>query len=123
MFNNFGKILRSIREQKGYGLNQFANKIGVSPAYLSNLETGKSDTIKLQVLNQLAEEFQLLSVYSSEEKLDEFSFRVSRATSQLAHIHKSNPKLAEFLLETIEKGTELTASYNATDDFDNYHVQ
>jgi HTH-type transcriptional regulator, competence development regulator len=37
----FGEVLRELREQKGIGLRQLAAKIGISPSYLSNVETAK----------------------------------------------------------------------------------
>lgn len=125
MFNNFGKILRSIREKEGYGLNQFAKKIGVSPAYLSNLETGKSDTIKLQILEKLTEEFHLFSGSNTNKKVSEFTFRTDRAMEKLTTLVTLNPRLANFLLETIEQGIELTdipsKKYNG--ELEDYHLQ
>jgi HTH-type transcriptional regulator, competence development regulator len=37
----FGEVLRELREQKGIGLRQLAAKVGISPSYLSNVETAK----------------------------------------------------------------------------------
>jgi len=50
MLNNFGKRIRFLREQKGISLNEFAKKLIVSSGYLSNLETGKTETIPLSLL-------------------------------------------------------------------------
>jgi transcriptional regulator with XRE-family HTH domain len=34
----FGQIVRSRRNDKGFGLNEFAERLGVSPAYWSRVE-------------------------------------------------------------------------------------
>jgi transcriptional regulator with XRE-family HTH domain len=36
-----GETLRTIRETKGYKLGEFATEIGISYAYLSNIEAGR----------------------------------------------------------------------------------
>ncbi|KAA0547403.1 helix-turn-helix transcriptional regulator [Bacillus sp. BGMRC 2118] len=125
MFKEFGKILRYIREQKGYGLNQFASQIGVSPAYLSNLETGKSDTIKLHILENLEKEFQLFHFSKSYSDEDDFSFRIEYASNKLIHLKNTNPQLASFLLQTLENGINLTetSSSASQDVYTDYRVQ
>jgi HTH-type transcriptional regulator, competence development regulator len=37
----FGQMLRSFRLAKGFGLRDFAGKVGISPTYLSRLELGQ----------------------------------------------------------------------------------
>jgi len=53
MFENLGPTLRQYRKQRGIGLNQMAEKVSVSPSYLSYLETTKTDTVNLKVLSQI----------------------------------------------------------------------
>ena len=45
-----GQQIRQIRNRKGISLNAYANELGVSSGYLSNLETGKTQNITLSVL-------------------------------------------------------------------------
>jgi transcriptional regulator with XRE-family HTH domain len=125
MFQQLGIKIRTIREQKGYSLNQFARIIGVSSAYLSNLETGKSDTIKLEVLELLSNELNLFTISSSENNLDAFSIRTNRVFSELTNLNRTNPKFALYLLETVEKGVNLLTppSENFHDDYDIYPLQ
>jgi transcriptional regulator with XRE-family HTH domain len=125
MFQQLGIKIRTIREQKGYSLNQFAKKIGVSSAYLSNLETGKSDTIKLEVLENLSDELQLFTKCSTEDDLDIFSIRTNRVLTELTILNRTNPKLALFLLETVEQGVKLfiPPSESYTDNYDSYTLQ
>jgi transcriptional regulator with XRE-family HTH domain len=125
MFQQLGIKIRTIREQKGYSLNQFAKKIGVSSAYLSNLETGKSDTIKLEVLENLSDELQLFTRCSPEDELDVLTIRANRVLTELSMLNRTNPKLALFLLETVEQGVKLfiPPSENYTDNYDGYTLQ
>ncbi|MCL4199411.1 MAG: helix-turn-helix transcriptional regulator [Phycisphaerales bacterium] len=41
--SQFGTMLREKRLEKGYSLRRFAEMIGVSPTYLSLVETGNAD--------------------------------------------------------------------------------
>jgi transcriptional regulator with XRE-family HTH domain len=125
MFQQLGIKIRTIREQKGYSLNQFAKKIGVSSAYLSNLETGKSDTIKLEVLETLSDELQLFTKCSPEGDLDVYSIRANRVLTELTILNRTNPKLALFLLETVEQGVKLfiPPSDRYTDNHNRYTLQ
>ena len=53
MIQNLGQTIRNLRKQKGISLQNFAEQIEVSPGYLSNLETQKTDTISLTLLSKL----------------------------------------------------------------------
>lgn len=41
--SHFGAILREKRLEKGYSLRKFAEMVGISPTYLSLVETGNAD--------------------------------------------------------------------------------
>lgn len=51
----FGATLRKTRLARGYGLREFAAKVGVSPTYLSLAERGKSPTPTVARVEQMAE--------------------------------------------------------------------
>lgn len=55
-----GQQIRQIRNRKGISLNAYANELGVSSGYLSNLETGKTQNITLSVLEQLQKDLNLV---------------------------------------------------------------
>lgn len=55
MITQLGQTIRNLRKQKNITLNDFADKLDISAGYLSNLETGKTDTISLQLLVKLSE--------------------------------------------------------------------
>ena len=104
--SNFGQQRRQIRQQKGFGLNEFAKELGVSPAYLSNLETGKTQTIQLEVLSKLQEELQI-RVDETQPTDDSVSWRTERITELLQDLSRTNPIAADYFMATIEKGIEL----------------
>lgn len=48
-----GKIIREYRKAKGYSTNILAKELNVSVGFLNNVETGKSDSFNLTLLNNL----------------------------------------------------------------------
>ena len=59
MLQHLGKTIRTLRKHKGITLNELASTLHVSPGYLSNLETMKTDTVSLAFLEQIQEELNL----------------------------------------------------------------
>jgi transcriptional regulator with XRE-family HTH domain len=55
----FGEKLRTIREEKGIGLRELAARVGISPSYLSNIETGKFAPPAEDKLRAIARELEL----------------------------------------------------------------
>ncbi|WP_166705359.1 helix-turn-helix domain-containing protein [Bacillus albus] len=108
MINEIGKHIRTLRTQKGIGLNTFAKQLGVSPAYLSNLETGKTDTIQLSLLQKLQDELHLITMDNSSLIQDEIKYRIVRASTLLHNLIQQDKALGYYLLETLEKGIDLS---------------
>ncbi|MED2864962.1 helix-turn-helix domain-containing protein [Bacillus thuringiensis] len=108
MINEIGKHIRTLRTQKGIGLNTFAKQLGVSPAYLSNLETGKTGTIQLSLLQKLQDELHLITIDNSSLTLDETKYRIARASTLLHNLIQQDKALGYYLLETLEKGIDLS---------------
>lgn len=48
-----GETIRKYRKQKGYTMVQLANKLEISIGLLSNIETGKTDSLQLNLLNNI----------------------------------------------------------------------
>lgn len=109
MLNEIGYVIRRLRMQKGIGLNEFASILGVSAGYLSNLETGKTETIQLSLLERLQNELNLFPNEGlTETEIDgEFEYRVNRTNQLLLQLHVKNKKQAEYLLSNMEHGLEL----------------
>lgn len=108
MINEIGKHIRTLRTQKGIGLNTFAKQLGVSPAYLSNLETGKTDTIQLSLLQKLQDELHLITIDNSSLTLDETKYRIARVSTLLHNLIQQDKAFGYYLLETLEKGIDLS---------------
>lgn len=105
MLQEIGQRIRTLRTGKGIGLNAFAEKMNISPGYLSNLETGKTDTIQLSLLEKLQTELYLLPIKS--EPSDELDARLNHAKQQLQELEQLNPEFTNYLLTTFEQGLEL----------------
>lgn len=108
MMHELGKHIRTLRTQKGIGLNKFAKQLGVSPAYLSNLETGKTDTIQLSLLQKLQDELHLITMDKSSLIQDETKYRIARASTLLHNLIQQDKPFGYYLLETLEKGIDLS---------------
>jgi transcriptional regulator with XRE-family HTH domain len=106
MLQNLGQHIRTLRQQKGIGLNAFAERLGVSSGYLSNLETGKTDSIQMTILEKLQEEFTLLPL-QAEPLDDDINYRVNRVKYRLKELEHQNPEGVDYLLATLENGLDL----------------
>ncbi|WDC83744.1 helix-turn-helix transcriptional regulator [Caloramator sp. mosi_1] len=49
----FGNMVRKYRKEKGYSTQKLAELLGISVGLLNNIENGKSDVFKLEVLSQI----------------------------------------------------------------------
>ena len=105
MLQNIGQRIRSLRTSKGISLNAFAEKLDVSPGYLSNLETGKTDTIQLSLLEKLQSELHLLPLDS--QFSDEYDTRLDHMKQKLKELDKINPDGAHYLISTFENGLDI----------------
>lgn len=102
MLDQFGKQIRELRERKGISLNEFARELDVSPGYLSNLETGKSDTVKLRVMERLQTELNVLPLSSTSY----LSSRLQQLEQKLLTLEAKDPRAAEYLINSLEDGID-----------------
>ena len=72
MKTNFGNYLRSIRENKNFGLRQFAREIGMQPSNYSNIENGFLRAPNDTFLNRICQILTLSD--SSKEKINLFDY-------------------------------------------------
>lgn len=54
-----GEIIKARREEKNISLVDFANDIGISPGYMSQLENGKKANPKLEIVLKILKELDL----------------------------------------------------------------
>ncbi|MCR8655836.1 helix-turn-helix domain-containing protein [Paenibacillus endoradicis] len=103
---NIGQRIRISREQKKLSLNKFAELLGVSPSYLSNLERGNTKNIDLDVLMSLNEQLHLFPLETKMNSNNEYELRLSQVTKSILQLNQSNPAIASFLLSQLEYGVE-----------------
>jgi len=104
---NLGQQIRVIRTQRGIGLNDYAKQLGVSSGYLSNLETGKSDTVQLSLLETLMQDLGLHLSDEQSEYETEVDYRISGILTQLKALEKEQPEAADYLLACMERGLQM----------------
>ncbi|PGP39446.1 transcriptional regulator [Bacillus cereus] len=109
MLQHLGQTIRTLRKHKGITLNDLAAKLQVSPGYLSNLETMKTDTVSLAFLEQIQKELNLFPALTQETDSinHELDFRLQRLCQVLQKTHDENSELANYFISHIEKGLEI----------------
>lgn len=55
MPEEFGKMIRRLREEKGYSLEQLSKKVDVSASYVHRIETGEKKRPSYVVIEEIAE--------------------------------------------------------------------
>ncbi|AOM07580.1 helix-turn-helix domain-containing protein [Bacillus cereus] len=100
MLKNLGEKIRELRIQKGFGLNEFAKILDISPSYLSQLETGKTENINFTLLQRLQEELAILPL--TLETNDETFSRLNRAIQQIQTLQEVDAEAVEFLIHNLE---------------------
>lgn len=89
----FGRLLRQKRIKKGFSLRKFAEKVGVSPTYLSQVEQGNVAPPTAERVRRMAE---LLG-----ENADEWIALAGRVPEDLSEIIQAEPiEIPELLRET-----------------------
>ena len=89
---SFGEFLRARRVARGYSLRKFAEMVGVSPTYLSQVEQGNMDPPTAERVRRMAE---LLL-----ENPDEWIARAGRMPEDLPRIIQKRPlEMPELLRE------------------------
>jgi transcriptional regulator with XRE-family HTH domain len=107
MIEDIGAKIRNVRRNRGISLNTYAEKLGVSPAYLSNLETGKTDTIQLSLLAKLQTELKLLPIGENLDISQISDVKLNDVMRQLIILHKEEPIKAALLTQLIEDAFKL----------------
>lgn len=87
----FGRLLRQKRVDKGFSLRKFAEKVGVSPTYLSQVEQGNVDPPTAERVRRMAE---LLG-----ENTDEWIALAGRVPEDLPKIIQERTEMPALLRE------------------------
>ncbi len=89
--NNFGSVLRARRVEKGFSLRKFAEKVGVSPTYLSLVETGQAPY--QPTVDRIKKMAELLGADA-----DEWIQLAGRVSDELEEMNRDNPQMMPALL-------------------------
>jgi HTH-type transcriptional regulator, competence development regulator len=89
----FGQFLREKRVAKGFSLRKFAESVGVSPTYLSQVEQDNVDPPTADRVKRMAE---LLG-----ESIDEWTALAGRLTEDLPEIIREEPTAVPGLLRAV----------------------
>lgn len=89
----FGQMLREKRIEKGYSLRKFAQLVGVSPTYLSQVEQLNVDPPTADRVKRMAEIL--------EESVDEWTALAGRITEDLPGIIHESPTDVPDLLRAV----------------------
>ena len=104
MTRTFGETIREMRQAQRMGLRAVADRIGISPAYLSRIERGKERPPRPDLVKRLA------TLLGSDSDL---LFRLAESTDpDLAEYVHSIPNVPEFLRTA--KAMNLTSEDFAT---------
>jgi len=90
----FGQALREKRIEKGYSLRKFAELVGISPTYLSQVEQGNVDPPTAERVQRMAE---LLG-----ENADEWIALAGRVPEDLPAIIQKQPTEVPDLLRAVK---------------------
>lgn len=106
--DHLGQQIRYMRERKGISLSEYADRLGVSSGYLSNLETGKTESIQLSTLSQIKEDLQVVFPWEIERGVNsDISIRINRIHQLLLDLSSTQPHAADYLLSVVENGVEI----------------
>ena len=89
----FGQLLREKRVAKGFSLRKFAELVGISPTYLSQVEQDNVDPPTADRVKRMAE---LLG-----ESVDEWTALAGRLTEDLPDIIRQSPTAVPDLLRAL----------------------
>jgi transcriptional regulator with XRE-family HTH domain len=95
----FGQALRKMRGAKGFSLRRFAEEVGVSPTYLSQVEQGKVDPPTAERVRRMAE---ILG-----EDADQLTALAGRVPADLTKIIQNQPM---GIPELLREASGLTAA-------------
>ena len=88
---SFGPVLRARRVEKGFSLRKFAEKVGVSPTYLSLVETGQAPY--QPTVDRIKKMAELLGADA-----DEWIQLAGRVSDELEEMNRDNPQMMPALL-------------------------
>lgn len=88
MQQQLGETIRKYRNKKGYTINQLSHKLDISIGLLSNIETGKTDSFQLTLLNNIVNKLGIpiseLKLFSKPYPIDELNIDVTKNFNKIS---------------------------------------
>lgn len=88
MQQQLGETIRKYRNIKGYTIKQLADKLNISIGLLSNIETGKTDSFQLNLLNNFVNELNIpiseLRLFFKPYSIEELNMTVAKDFSKIS---------------------------------------
>lgn len=113
MQSQLGEIIRKYRKQKGYTMTQLAARLGISMGLLSNIETGKSSSLQLTLLNNIVKELDIpvseLELFSEPYPIEDLSINLTK------DYNKIKSSLEKLINAFIRTSSELSYDENKVD--------
>jgi len=94
----FGPTIRLLRQAKGISLRELARQLGVSPAFLSQIEAGRQHKIPKQRIVQVAEMLGVSAAY--------LMGTARQVHPDVLEFLRSTPEAAEFMITAMQSGLE-----------------
>lgn len=85
----FGERIRRLRTEQKLGLREFATKVGISPTYLSRIETSEEKAPAEDVIRKMAIQLS--------DSFDELMTLAGRVSEESLNVIKADPGMPEFL--------------------------
>jgi transcriptional regulator with XRE-family HTH domain len=106
----FGSIIRGIRNEKKLSLKEVAKNGGISHSYLSQIENGKRNTPKPDIIRKLAKGLNVsyLDLLEKAGLLDEETNETLKDVKEIMNNTQWREATFEELQEDIKKQTEIT---------------
>jgi transcriptional regulator with XRE-family HTH domain len=108
--DNFGSLIKHLRESKGYSLKDMQAATGISSSYINRIEKGERKAPSIQIIKQLAlaldQDFvELLNIANPEDQSDELQTveELLLSTNYLVSGERLNKESKEKLVDLINK--------------------
>lgn len=102
MITSFGERIRELRAQKGVTMQQMAQSLGVSSAYLSALESGRRGAPSLRLIHLICQYFDI--IWDEAEALTELArFSNPKVKINCAGLSTQHSLFVHCLAQSIDK--------------------
>jgi transcriptional regulator with XRE-family HTH domain len=107
IMDKIGQRIRTFRKQRGYSLTKFAEELGISLSYMSQIESGKSN-ISVAMLIEIAKKLELSSISLLLEDTPKPDVEIIRAEERKTYVRNDGDATIDILFATASRQLEAT---------------